>query len=489
MLLAAGAGVVALVAATPMIVPFLARQKGGDVASAAWCASGLCMEEVSRGETTATLATLGWSGVLTLTHVRTNLPGTSVGNGGIPDRSSIPFRAVRVEDLRVEGTPLPSLSGEVWPRRSLTGEGVSVEGDTVRAMVATEYGEVRLTVDRVAESYDVDAACLCTVQSTAISATPLADRRVRARGRYAAGHFSGTVTAEGIPMRVEAERVDGGTVTGTFSVDGVPISEIVSAFSPVIPESVRASVTGTLSGTGSFATPDGIVFVPVVEGFTVDGLVSGSLSGGAFTYPGRDETGGTVLVSSGEGSADWLSLAEIGPMLPAAVVACEDAGFWHHAGYDLDGMVAAAADNRERGKIVRGGSTLSQQLAKNLFLDGERTYARKFRELLYAVELERELRKQRIMTLYLNIVEWGPNVRGARAAARAYFAKSPAGLLPEEAAFLASILRNPRTAWERQYRRERPDTARIAFILDGMRDLSDAARAEATARPIHLVPQ
>lgn len=484
--LLAAVGIGAVAASAPSFAPTIARKVGVSVGSASWCREGVCLLDVSRGETTANAATLGWSGVLTLHHVKASLAEGSSGTGG---NASIPIRAVMVDDLVIRGTPLPSLNGEVWPRRSLVGEGVTVDGDTVRATVPTEYGEVRLTVDRVADGYDIDAACLCSVKSASLSSLPLSDRRVRARGQYAAGHFSGTITLERVPIRVEADRGEGTNVSGSFSLDGVPIADVVDALAPVVPEAARATISGTLTGTGTFATPDAITFVPHIEGFTVDGLVSSTLSGGRFTYPGRDETGATVLVSSGEGSDDWLSLEAIGPMLPAAVVACEDAGFWHHAGYDLDGMVAAAADNRDRGHIVRGGSTLSQQLAKNLFLDGERTYARKVRELLYAVEMERELHKQRIMALYLNIVEWGPAVRGARAAANAYFAKSPSGLLPEEAAFLASILRNPRTAWERQYRKERPDTARIAFILDGMRDLSDEARAAALARPIHLVPQ
>jgi len=138
--------------------------------------------------------------------------------------------------------------------------------------------------------------------------------------------------------------------------------------------------------------------------------------------------------------------------------------------------------------VWRGGSTLTPQLAKNLFLDGTRTYARKARELLYAVEMERELGKQRILELYLNVVEWGPGIYGARRAADAYFLKSPAGLLPEEAAWLASILPSPRSGWTDQYLRDRPNLGRVGQILDQMADLDPDARAAAKGRRVRFVP-
>ena len=151
-------------------------------------------------------------------------------------------------------------------------------------------------------------------------------------------------------------------------------------------------------------------------------------------------------------------------------------------------MLAAQDDNTKAGDVVRGGSTLTQQLAKNLFLRGDRTYARKLQELLYAVELERELGKPRILELYLNVVEWGPDLVGAKEAAEAYFLKEPKGLLPEEAAFLASILRSPRGSWAREYRDGRVNGRRLAWILDNMVGLDPAERAAALDRDVHFVP-
>ena len=135
----------------------------------------------------------------------------------------------------------------------------------------------------------------------------------------------------------------------------------------------------------------------------------------------------------------------------------------------------------------RGGSTLTQQLAKNLFLDGSRTYVRKLRELLYAVELERDLGKAGILETYLNVVEFGPGVYGAGAAADRYFLKAPAGLLPEEAAWLASILPSPTSAWTQQYQRDRPNMVKVRAILDNMVLLPKDQREAAKARALHFV--
>ncbi|MFO1351656.1 MAG: biosynthetic peptidoglycan transglycosylase, partial [Gammaproteobacteria bacterium] len=181
-----------------------------------------------------------------------------------------------------------------------------------------------------------------------------------------------------------------------------------------------------------------------------------------------------------------LSLPEIGKWLPRATIAAEDARFFRHPGYDLAEVVAALerrAANQER---LRGASTLTQQLAKNLFLDSERTLARKLRELLYAVEMEHTLGKRRILELYLNIVDWGSGLYGAKRAAEKYFGIAPADLMPEQAAWLASLLTNPRLALERQQRTGRIDSERVGWILGRMRGLSAAEREQALVRLLEI---
>jgi hypothetical protein len=125
-----------------------------------------------------------------------------------------------------------------------------------------------------------------------------------------------------------------------------------------------------------------------------------------------------------------------------AVTTSEDAGFWFHSGFDFDEMKESIIDAAE-GSRVRGASTLTQQLAKNLFLSRERTFARKVREALFTVGLEASLPKARLMEIYLNIIEWGPGIYGLGEASRHYFGVNPRNLGVQQAVFLATIIPNP----------------------------------------------
>lgn len=140
----------------------------------------------------------------------------------------------------------------------------------------------------------------------------------------------------------------------------------------------------------------------------------------------------------------WVDYARISPHLKRALVASEDAKFLSHEGFDWDGIEKAMQKNLRRGRIVAGGSTISQQLAKNLFLSSERSLLRKVEEAVITVMLEALLPKRRILELYCNVIEWGDGVFGAEAAARHYF-RVPAGALgPAQAARLAAMVPNPR---------------------------------------------
>ena len=140
----------------------------------------------------------------------------------------------------------------------------------------------------------------------------------------------------------------------------------------------------------------------------------------------------------------WTPFSRISPYLKRAVIVGEDARFYSHEGFDWGGIKNAAISNLQRGKLHRGGSTITQQLAKNLYLSPKKNLLRKFREAMIARSLEHTLSKTRILEIYLNIVEWGHNVYGAEAAARHHFRKSSSALTREEAALLAAILPAPR---------------------------------------------
>ena len=141
-----------------------------------------------------------------------------------------------------------------------------------------------------------------------------------------------------------------------------------------------------------------------------------------------------------------VSLDRISPRLLRAVVASEDASFFGHAGFDWDEIKNAAEQNWKAGRTVRGASTITQQLAKNLWLGTERSYLRKAREALLALKLERSLSKRRILTLYLDVAEWGNGVFGAEAAARHWFGTSARELTAAQSAVLAAMLPAPRRA-------------------------------------------
>lgn len=140
----------------------------------------------------------------------------------------------------------------------------------------------------------------------------------------------------------------------------------------------------------------------------------------------------------------WVPLSRISPYLRHAVVAAEDALFFTHEGFDWEGIKEAAKYNLEAGELKRGGSTITQQLAKNLYLSSERSLVRKAREALITRALERHLTKKRILELYLNVAEWGQGIYGAEAAARHHFGKPSHDLTADEAAWLAAILPSPR---------------------------------------------
>jgi monofunctional biosynthetic peptidoglycan transglycosylase len=140
----------------------------------------------------------------------------------------------------------------------------------------------------------------------------------------------------------------------------------------------------------------------------------------------------------------WIRYGRISPTLVRAVLVAEDAAFWQHEGIDYDELRASLEVNLERWQFVRGASTITQQLAKNLYLSPSRNPYRKVEELLITRRLEVELSKTRILELYLNLIEWGDGIWGIEAAAQTYFGVPASALSPEQAAMLAGAIINPR---------------------------------------------
>jgi len=274
-----------------------------------------------------------------------------------------------------------------------------------------------------------------------------------------------------------------------------PAADALAPMARAVPELRRGTVEGTLGASFTYSWPDGAwTLVPRMEKLYVEGAAQAvdSLRGGRFEYLVRDRDGDQEIRVTGEGTRGWVPYGAVAESVFQAIQSAEDASFRGHRGYDPRAIATAFAEAAEEGELGRGGSTLTQQLVKNLFLDGnERTFARKLRELLIAVELDRALGKRRILELYANIVEWGPEIYGIKTASDYYFLKRPLNLNPNEAAFLAVLLPSPRKYHDYWYMRGRASEVRVGWVLSNMADAGWLSRAEAvkwSGETIRFVP-
>ena len=164
---------------------------------------------------------------------------------------------------------------------------------------------------------------------------------------------------------------------------------------------------------------------------------------------------------------EWRNYDNISTYFKQAIVAAEDAKFMQHHGFDWDGMRFALERNKDKGKVVAGGSTISQQLAKNLFLFNKRSFVRKGQEAVATWMMERIWSKQRILEVYINSVEFCENIFGVEAASQHYFGISSRSMSREQAAFLAALLPNPK--YYQNHRNDRTLQYRKRLILKYMR--------------------
>jgi hypothetical protein len=164
---------------------------------------------------------------------------------------------------------------------------------------------------------------------------------------------------------------------------------------------------------------------------------------GDFTFSSQDGPGPHRPIDVSPASPDFIALRDVPPLFVRTLLLSEDAGFYGHRGIDLRELPTALLTNWSRGGAARGASTITQQLAKNLFLSRDKQLGRKLQEPAITFLLESALGKDRILEIYLNIIEWGPDLRGLRPAARSYFGREPRALTPAEMAFLVAIIPGP----------------------------------------------
>jgi monofunctional biosynthetic peptidoglycan transglycosylase len=164
---------------------------------------------------------------------------------------------------------------------------------------------------------------------------------------------------------------------------------------------------------------------------------------GDFIFSPDEGAGPHRPVDVSPASVDFIALRDVPPLFVRTLLLAEDAGFYGHRGIDLHELITALLTNWSRGGAARGASTITQQLAKNLFLSRDKQLGRKLEELAITFLLESALGKDRILEIYLNIIEWGPDLRGLRPAAHNYFGREPRALTPAEMAFLVAIIPGP----------------------------------------------
>lgn len=167
---------------------------------------------------------------------------------------------------------------------------------------------------------------------------------------------------------------------------------------------------------------------------------------------------------------NYVSLKNISPYMQKTVILTEDSSFWQHGGFDWESIKKNYEENKKIGAYKRGGSTISQQLSKNMFLTAEKTLIRKGLEALITIKIERVLTKKEILERYLNVIEFGKNIYGIKAATQHYFQKHPRDLSVVESAFLAMVLPNPKKYAVSFYKKELTPFAekRMRQIIDNM---------------------
>jgi penicillin-binding protein 1A len=333
----------------------------------------------------------------------------------------------------------------------------------------TEHGPVQVGWNEATTTLELDCAP-CGAFVPALGDTPIRLDNLRFTARRDAGSLNGVLEATPAATTVSSvagdnvlrARWDGRLTQKTLQIHidapDAPIARWYSVLAPSLPELQRAKISGTLALRAQLDLPAyHLALIPRIEQFRVEGL-------------------GTEALLDARTSCGPPSRLAPDSWLARAVIAAEDQRFFSHPGYDLAELTAALDANQKAGQVERGGSTLSQQLARLVVTGSERSAERKLRELLYAVEMEQTLGKPRILQLYLDNAPWGEGLCGAEAAARRYFKKSARNLDSAQAVWLAAMLNNPGAALEKWQRDGRIDGERAKWVAEGLRGLTRGQR-------------
>ncbi len=255
--------------------------------------------------------------------------------------------------------------------------------------------------------------------------------------------LSGSLALTDVPrdtrldLSLEVERLDFATVLRNSGLEE-PVAGDGTGEKALGAASLSARATGRLAEPSSFVVTQRLDFtpprraLPAIERLKED-----------FVHEVSPAGGGRRAIAVSPDSPDFIPLADVPPVFVRTLLLAEDAGFYGHRGIDLSELPSAILTNWAKGGVARGASTITQQLAKNLFLSREKRLGRKLQELCLALLLESSLPKSRILEIYLNVIEWGPDVYGLRPAARHYFGVDPHDLTHKQMAFLVALIPGP----------------------------------------------
>ena len=264
-----------------------------------------------------------------------------------------------------------------------------------------------------------------------------------------------------VDLALEVERVD---FARLLSTSGLASPDVVAADASgkgaLGSASLKLRVMGRLADAASFSVSQRLDFTP--PGRPLPALEK---LRGDFVHQIVGAEGAVRAIQVSKASPDFVSLSDVPPLLVRTLLLAEDSGFFGHRGVDLSEVPSALITNWMHKGPTRGASTITQQLAKNLFFSHDKRVGRKLQELATALLLETTLGKERILEIYLNVIEWGPDLYGLRPAARRYFGKEPRELGPAQIAFLVALIPGP-VKYQRSFAEGRPSPGFRPLIDD-----------------------
>ncbi|HEY7511215.1 MAG TPA: transglycosylase domain-containing protein [Vicinamibacteria bacterium] len=266
--------------------------------------------------------------------------------------------------------------------------------------------------------------------------------RVKTGGASASGTLSVTDVGPDaqVELTLDVERVDFARLLEISALEPPAVAaQAVLDDRGLGSAALHATVSGRVGVPASFRVSQRLDFAPPRRV-----LPALERLRGAFVHEVATTAGGVRAIDVSPGSPDFIAIEDVPPLMVETLLLGEDYGFFGHRGVDLSELPAALLTNWARGGAARGASTITQQLAKNLFLSRDKRLGRKLQELSLALLLEATLDKRRILEIYVNVIEWGPDLFGLRPASRRYFGCEPAELTPKQMAFLVALVPGPR---------------------------------------------